>query len=426
MIYENKYLKYKQKYLNIKYGGTYGVSLPPQPTIKIKTMAGETIVEIPTDGFTIETLIASPDLDFYNSIFSLLHNEDHVYSDNDTYEINAGRILAFARQMQGESCILSIVKITDVYTGGPTINPPLDKTERSEQLQDELPEEIPGIITFDNGELVINLRGILNLSELNYINLSNYTHNMIKKIRTTSDGTIENNFLKIILPNNPNIEEIGDDFFSFSRKIKTINFNNLSNLIRIKERFLESSRIEILDLENNIHLIQIESSFMHLCKNLKSIKLPISIQILGPDFCVGLIIQILDLENCINLKIIERHFCYNSNLTSIKLPQSILYIGENFFRRSTIRTLDLSNCINLKEISNKFANVCDDINLIKLPVSIIKIGEKFLDDSEIDQLDLENCIGLKDIPTDFLKKCDKLLFVKLPPQLQHIIPTLTQ
>jgi hypothetical protein len=59
-----------------------------------------------------------------------LHELDEIYSDNDTYEINAGRIRAFERQMQGESGILKIVKIRDVYIGDLTINPQLDKTQR--------------------------------------------------------------------------------------------------------------------------------------------------------------------------------------------------------------------------------------------------------------------------------------------------------
>jgi hypothetical protein len=413
-MYNKKYLKYKQKYLNIKYGGAYGGVISSPPTIKIITFAGETIVEFPTEGFTIETLIASPELDFYNSVFILLHDSDEIYSDNNNSEKNAERIRDFALQMQGKSCILSIVKITDVYTGGPTINPPEDQTER--------PDEIPGIITFNNGELLINLPNLHNLSKLNYLNLSNYTHDIIEEIRTIPS---ENNFLKIILPNNPNIKEIGVDFFVSSLKIKTINFNNLYNLKTIKKNFLNSSGIEILDLESNKNLIHISSnSLIFHIGNMKYFKLPNSIKIIERDFGRHLEISILDLENCINLIVIAENFCSGARVDSIKLPHSIKQIESNFFYLSNIVILDLSNCVNLIEIKNDFA-VNSKIKLIKLPANIKKIGQNFLEKSSIETIDLENCIHLTDIPTDFLKNCKKLQSVKLPQQLQHIMPTLT-
>jgi hypothetical protein len=43
-------------------------------TIKIVTIGSEIILESQIDSFTIETLITSPKLDFYNSVFRLLHN----------------------------------------------------------------------------------------------------------------------------------------------------------------------------------------------------------------------------------------------------------------------------------------------------------------------------------------------------------------
>jgi hypothetical protein len=91
---------YKIKYLNTKYGGAYDEVIElQQTTIKIVTISGEIIGEFPTENFTIDSLITSSELDFYNSIFELLHNEDRVYSDNDTFELNDRRILAFPRQM---------------------------------------------------------------------------------------------------------------------------------------------------------------------------------------------------------------------------------------------------------------------------------------------------------------------------------------
>jgi hypothetical protein len=430
-MYNKKYLKYKQKYLNIKYGGAYDVIIPSSqtdeiisspPTIKIITFAGETIVEFPTEGFTIETLIASPQLDFYNSVFGLLNDLEEIYSDNYTYEINEERIKGFALQMQGKSCILSIVKITDIYTGGPTINPPED--------QIEIPEEIPGIITFNNGELVINLRGYFyrhNMSKLNYLNLASYTHNMIKKISMTMPENHFSKFLKVILPNNPNIEEIGNFFLAYADIIKTINFNNLYNLKTISKEFLASSTIKILDLENNINLIYIgPNSLRDIMQNISHIKLPNSIKIIEHHFGRGLKIPILDLENCINLSVITERFCTSAIFNSIKLPLSIQQIESYFLNFSNIETLDLSNCVNLIEIKDKFVWY-SHIKLIKLPANIKKIGPCFLDESEIETLDLENCTNLKsdDIPKDFLKKCKKIQAVKLPPQLQHIMPTLT-
>jgi hypothetical protein len=423
-MYKKKYLKYKQKYLNIKYGGAYNGVIPSPriseiiqlpPVIKIITFAGETIVEFPTEVFTIETLIASAQLDFYNSVFILLHDSDEIYSDNDNYKINEKRIKDFALQMQGKSCTLSIVKITDVYTGSLTINPPEDKNER--------PEEIPGIITFDNGELLINLREIPNLSKLNYINLSSYTHDMIEKITTI---TTYNDILKILLPNNPNIKEIEDDFFSYCKFIKTINFNNLYNLKTIQKDFLSRSGIEILDLENHINLIYIGPDFLRdtSSKNITYIKLPSSIKIIEHHFARFLKIQILDLENCINLIEIAEHFCEYVKLESIRLPLSIQRIESRFLTFTNVEILDLSNCVNLIEIKDDFARYCH-IKLIKLPANIKKIGQDFLRDSFIETVDLENCINLTDIPTNFLKNCKKIQSVKLPPQLQHIMPTLT-
>jgi hypothetical protein len=73
--------------------------------------------------------------------------------------------------MHQESCIFTLVKILDIYKGGPSIELPIDNTQLS--------DEIPNIILFINGELLIC--NIPNRTELNYLNLSIYTHNMIKK-----------------------------------------------------------------------------------------------------------------------------------------------------------------------------------------------------------------------------------------------------
>jgi hypothetical protein len=357
---------YNKKYLNIKYGGAYDSTVSLPPTIKIINISGETIVEFPTEGFTIETLVASPELDFYNSVFRLLHELVVIYSDDDKYETNSKRIIDFALHMQGESCTLSIVQIANIYTDSPPINPPENKFER--------PEEIPGIITFNNGELVINLYDIPNIEELNYLNLSSYKHGMIEKITTIS--TV-NNFLKIILPNNPNIKEIGDSFFSYSEEVKRINFNNLSNLKTIQGDFLSGCGIEILDL-----------------------------------------------ENCINLTVITESFIVGARLNSIKLPHSIQRIECGNLYLSNIEILDLSNCVNLIEIKDDFA-IYSYIKLIKLPVSIKKIGLDFLRDSSIELVDLKDCINLTEIPTLFLHQCKNLQFVILPPQLQHMEESLS-
>ena len=425
-MYEKKYLKYKQKYLNIKYGGASGEDVLHIPSIKIINITGETIAEFPIEDFTIETLITSTELDFYNFAFDLIH-DDIIYSDNDNYEINKERIIKFVSRIGIKSCILTIVIHGNLYTDGPQVILPLINTDESNKE----PSEIPNIITFDAGELQINLDNIPNLEKLNYINLSNYTHSTIKKI-LTMHHTLKLNLFKIILPNNSYIEEISPEFFTFSKKLKTINFNNLSNLKIIEEGFLYDSDIEKLDLENCINLIEIKTEFMAICKNLKFIKLPISIQKIEQYFLSFIEMPILDLENCINLTIITAEFCYKSILNSIKLPHSIQKIEEGFLTDSKIETVDLSNCINLIEIEKDFAKE-SKIKFLKLPVSIKKIGANFLLNSEIETLDLENCTNLElsDIPIDFLKNCKNLKTVKLPPKLfhlrfQHILSILSQ
>jgi hypothetical protein len=349
-------------------------------------------------------------------VFILLNDLEEIYSDNYTYEINKERIKGFVLQMQGKSCILSIVKITDVYTGGPTINPPEDQTE--------IPEEIPGIITFNNGELVIDFDGITN-HDISYLNLSSYTHHMIKKISTTLPQNNFFKFVKVILPNNSNIEEIGNGFFAYEDVIKTINLNNLSNLKKIGERFFDYSQIKEINLENNINLIYIgPHSLQGVWQNITHIKLPNSIKIIEHHFAPRLKIPILDLENCINLTEITKNFGARARLDSIKLPLSIQLIERNFLDLTNIETLDLSNCVNLVEIKDDFARY-SHIKLIKLPANIKKIGKGFLCGSFIETVDLENCINLTDIPIDFLKECEKLKSVILPHQLEHILQTLT-
>jgi hypothetical protein len=235
---------------------------------------------------------------------------------------------------------------------------------------------------------------------------------------------MDNNLIKIILPNNPNITEINNNFFENSKKIKTINFNNLPNLNIIGNKFLYYSNLRDCNLEKCSKLIEIKSNFLSICINLKYVKLPISIKIIEEDFLTSVRMPILDLENCINLMIINSHFCTYSILDLIKLPLSIEYIDESFLKKSKIGTVDLSNCINLKELKNDFAIECK-LKLLKLPVGITKIRENFLLNSEIEILDLENCINLINIPQGFLKNCKNLRIVKLPPQLQHIMETLT-
>ena len=438
--YQNKYLKYKQKYLDIKYGGT---NIP----LYVKLLSGRNIITSNINEFSIKSLVDmefivdDKTFNFYNTIFYIHDETDNlIYSDDLSYEENEGLIEAYKQQNPLEnqkSYELNIRLSHQVFTNCDVI---IDIS------LDVLPTPIPNIVSFniDNGELLINLNNIPDLENKYYLNLSNYKNTVIKKITTVRfvDFGI-NKLSKIILPDNDNIEELGDYFLSGTEienldlykydkileigKFFLLNCKKLESVIlpkfirRIQRNFLVNTGIVKLDLSKYTNLLVISDNFLTFCKKLESVILPKSITKIGNDFLTESSIKTINLENNDNILEIGDNFLkYCKKLESVTLPTSIERIPNYFLDSSGIVRLNLEANDNILEIGQYFLANCKEIKSVTLPRNTIKISERFLNGSGIVNLDLLNNTNLLAIGSFFLSNCKKLNSVILPKSIERI------
>ena len=400
--YQNKYLKYKKKYLDVKYGGTISNN-----TLEIRSMNGDIIFTSDIDSFDINTLVGTNKI-FNDYAFRIVDGLTPIYSDDVSYEENVTTINAYKRKIEDiknttESNIfsLSFVKLKVLFT--------------------DCNEEISSnIVSLDEttGELKINLNEIPDLLNKYYINLSGYTDAGIKKITTVHN---ENKLFKIILPYNEHITELGNYFFAHSKIIVMINLYSLTNLEKIGTYFLSKSGIIDIDLEKYDKLVKIGDSFLENCEKLKSVKLPKYIKEIGNNYLKNSSIETVDLEKNDKLVKISNSFLENcKKLKSVKLPESITEIGDSYLEKSSITTVDLENHDELVKIKNSFLAYCEKLKTVKLPKSIMVIGDYYLMDSSIETVDLEKNDKLVRINDNFLQNCKNLTSVKLPESITEI------
>jgi len=172
------------------------------------------------------------------------------------------------------------------------------------------------------------------------------------------------------------------------------NFNdNLSKIIKINELFKNQN---ILDLSRFDKLKIIEKSVFSIDYDLNFIYLPKNIEIIDNFAFYKNQIQILNLSNCINLKIINEDVFLKNQIKHLKLPENIEIIGYNAFSENQIKILDLSNYIKLKYIED-ISFSYNQIKQLKLPQNIEIIKRYAFEKNEIKILDLSNYIKLKQI-----------------------------
>ena len=171
--------------------------------------------------------------------------------------------------------------------------------------------------------------------------------------------------------------------------------NDLTDIINVKKLFKNQT---VLDLErfNDLKIIK----FNVFSENqIKHLRLPKNIEIIGDWAFANNKIEILDLSYCINLKNIEEYAFKENQIKHLKLPNNIEEIKLSTFMINQIETLNLSNCIKLKNI-REAAFRENQIKHLKLPKNIEKIEWCAFMNNQIQILDLSNCIKLKHIVFD--------------------------
>jgi len=96
---------------------------------------------------------------------------------------------------------------------------------------------------------------------------------------------------------------------------------------------------------------------------------------------------VLDLERFNDLKIIKFNVFSENQIKHLRLPKNIEIIGEWAFANNKIEILDLSYCINLKNIDNSAFSE-NQIKHLRLPKNIEIIGEWAFANNKIEILDL--------------------------------------
>ena len=138
--------------------------------------------------------------------------------------------------------------------------------------------------------------------------------------------------------------------------------NDLTEITNVKKSFKKQT---ILDLYRYNDFKIIKKSVFSIDYNLNFIYLPKNIEIIDNFAFYKNQIQILNLSNCINLKIINEDVFLKNQIKHLKLPKNIEEIYSYAFKNNQIESLDLSNYTKLKRIrDNAFSN--NPLNEIKI------------------------------------------------------------
>jgi len=138
--------------------------------------------------------------------------------------------------------------------------------------------------------------------------------------------------------------------------------DDLTEITNVKKSFKKQT---ILDLYRYNDFKIIKKSVFSIDYNLNFIYLPKNIEIIDNFAFYKNQIQILNLSNCINLKIINEDVFLKNQIKHLKLPKNIEIIEWCAFMNNQIKSLDLSNYTKLKYImANAFAE--NPLNEIKI------------------------------------------------------------
>jgi hypothetical protein len=138
--------------------------------------------------------------------------------------------------------------------------------------------------------------------------------------------------------------------------------NDLTYIINVGKLFKNQT---VLDLErfNDLKIIK----FNVFSENqIKHLRLPKNIEIIGDWAFANNKIEILDLSNCIKLKNTGDTAFYKNQIKRLKLHTNIELIDCNSFLKNQIESLDLSNYTKLKHIvfNAFFKNPLNEIKIL--------------------------------------------------------------
>ncbi len=136
----------------------------------------------------------------------------------------------------------------------------------------------------------------------------------------------------------------------------------------------------------------------------------------------------IELSHFTKLQIIgESTFEHCKNLKNIKLPVSLISIEVGAFAYIDIIEIDLSHCTQLKTIREWAFGSCQNLKDIKFPASLSELEEgvfSFIandnEHSAFTSLDFSQCTELTEFPDGLFSNADSLREIKLPPNLETI------
>ena len=160
--------------------------------------------------------------------------------------------------------------------------------------------------------------------------------------------------INITLP--PSITELGKQSFMSCPNLKTVTFEDESQLKIIGEQsFSECRVLETVDFGKNSCLTEIKKEAFQFCESLKTITIPKSVEKINDD--------------CF-------YSCYNLTKIIFEDESQLKTIGkQSFFACRSLETVDFGQNSCLTEIKKEAFMFCGKLETITIPKSVKKINE---------------------------------------------------
>ena len=185
----------------------------------------------------------------------------------------------------------------------------------------------------------------------------------------------------------------------------------------IKTALNSNSNVQVnLDLSETTGLDTLPYEAFKSCKNLTSIILPDSVEVISYyafSGCTGLVsIQIPN-----SVKSIEGYVFFGcTNLTSIQIPNSVETIGQAAFRETGLLSIELPNSITV--IDDYLFQKCASLESITIPSTITSINQYAFSGAGLKEVSIPNSVT--SIAPGAFNNCDNLTKVELPTGLGEI------
>ena len=215
------------------------------------------------------------------------------------------------------------------------------------------------------------------------------------------------------------LEDLGEGVFSGCGCIKKADLSELSShgkrLSIPFNTFCECEYLENVILPEG--LVEIDTSAFARCTNLKSIRFPSSLKLIGSNAFYSSGITSIDLPEGLNAL---SSYCFSEckNLKSVKLPDNLDMINSQAFAGCTNLT-DVKMPKNLTYISSGVFTRCSHLQHIEIPSKVYKIGENaFSDCRNLKEINIPDSVI--EIEKRAFLSCSNLEKVTLPNSLQTI------